>query len=133
MNFPNYPYMNPNPYQNARTSANAINWVQGIEGAKAFSLMPKENVVLMDSESNDRFYIKICDDIGRCTLRVFKYSEEVEEKPAPADLSEYVKKTELQALLNEMLGGQNESTVSRTQSTKQSGTDSAEQLCKRDK
>jgi hypothetical protein len=122
-----YPNMNPtmNPYQGMRPSANAINWVQGIEGAKAFALAPKENVVLMDSEVNDKFYIKICDDIGRCTLRVFKYQEELEEKPAPADLSEYVKKSELQALLNEMLGGSNESAVSGTQSTKQSGTGSS--------
>ena len=116
-----YPFMNPyqNPYQNARTSTNSINWVQGIEGAKAFTLMPKENVILMDSEVNDKFYIKICDDIGRCTLRVFKYHEEIETPAAPpADLSEYVKKSELQALLNEMLGGSNESTVSGTESTK---------------
>ena len=116
-----YPYMNPyqNPYQSMRSSTNSINWVQGIEGAKAFTLMPKENVILMDSEVNDKFYIKICDDIGRCTLRVFKYAEEVEAPAAPpADLSEYVKKSELQALLNEMLGGSNESTVSGTESTK---------------
>lgn len=118
MNYPNYPYPNMNPYANVRTSTNSINWVQGIEGAKAFALMPKENVILMDSEVNDKFYIKICDDIGRCTLRVFRYSEEVDEKPAPADLSEYVKKSELQALLNEMLGGSNESTISGTKSDK---------------
>lgn len=117
-----YPNMNPNmnPYQGIRSSTNSINWVQGIEGAKAFTLMPKENVILMDSEVNDKFYIKICDDIGRCTLRVFKYQEELEEKPAPADLSEYVKKSELQSLLNEMLGGSNESTISGTQSAKPS-------------
>lgn len=109
-----YPTMNP--YQSMRPTGNTINWVQGIEGAKAYNLMPKENVVLMDSEVNDKFYIKICDDIGRCTLRVFKYQEELEEKPVPTDLSEYVKKSELQSLLNEMLGGSNESTVSGTES-----------------
>ena len=111
-----------------RTNTNSINWVQGIEGAKAYNLMPKENVVLMDSEVNDKFYIKICDDIGRCTLRVFRYTEEVEEKPVPvADLSEYVKKSELQALLNEMLGGSNESTVSTAQpAAKQSGSGKSE-------
>lgn len=116
MSFPNYPYMNmnPNPYGNVRTSTNSINWVQGIEGAKAFTLMPKENVILMDSESNDTFFIKICDDIGRCTLRKFKYQEETtESQPVTQDLSEYVKKSELQDLLNEMLGGKaNEPTVS---------------------
>ena len=132
MNYPNYPYMNQNPFAPMRTSKNSINWVQGIEGAKAFAMQPNENAVLMDSEVNDKFYIKICDDIGRSTLRVFKYSEEVEEKTAPTDLSEYVKKSELQALLNEMLGGKHESDLSTTQSTKQSGSGS-EQFCKRDK
>lgn len=128
----NFPYMNMNPYQNIRANTNSINWVQGIEGAKAFTLMPKENVILMDSEVNDKFYIKICDDIGRCTLRVFKYHEEVETPVAPpADLSEYVKKSELQALLNEMLGGSNESTISGTKQAKQSGTGTAEQSGKR--
>lgn len=111
-----YPYMNmnpnPNPFASMR-SPNSINWVQGIEGAKAFTLMPKENIVLMDSESNDTFFIKICDDIGRCTLRKFKYQEETtESQPVAQDLSEYVKKSELQDLLNEMLGGKNEPTIS---------------------
>lgn len=108
MNYPNYPLMNmnPNPYPGMRTSNNSINWVQGIEGAKAFTLMPKENVVLMDSESNDTFFIKICDDIGRCTLRKFTYHEETTEtQPSIQDMSEYVKKSELKDLLNEMLGG----------------------------
>ena len=117
-----YPFMNmnpnPNPFANMR-STNAINWVQGIEGAKAFALMPKENIVLMDSESNDTFFIKICDDIGRCTLRKFKYQEETTETPPVVqDMSEYVKKSELRDLLNEMLGGKNEPTVSTAQSSK---------------
>lgn len=113
MNYPNYPYPSANPYANMRTSTNSINWVQGIEGAKAFTLMPKENVILMDSESNDTFFIKICDDIGRCTLRKFTYHEEsTETPPVTQDLSEYVKKSELQSLLNEMLGGKNESNLS---------------------
>ena len=67
----------------------SINWANGIEGAKAFSLKPKESVILMDSEADNIFYIKFCDEIGRCTLRVFKYQEEVETPtaPAPADLT----------------------------------------------
>ena len=93
-----YPYTNPfTPRQ-----PNTINWVQGIEGAKAFTLMPRENVILMDSDVNDVFYIKICDDIGRCTLRKFKYYEEIEEPSKPnIDLSEYVKRSELEELLRE--------------------------------
>lgn len=110
-----YPYANP---FTQRTPQNGINWVQGIEGAKAFNLLPRENVVLMDSEVNDKFYIKICDDIGRCTLRKFRYTEEFDEpQPTALDLSEYVKKSELEALINKMLGGgDSESTVSTAKS-----------------
>lgn len=105
----NYPNMFARP-------TNTINWVQGIEGAKAYNLMPRENAILMDSEVNDKFYIKICDDIGRCTLRKFRYVEEVDETPN-LDMSEYVKKSELESLVNKMLGGgTDERTVSATKS-----------------
>lgn len=111
----NYPYANPFVQ---RQTQSGINWVQGIEGAKAYNLLPKENAILMDSEVNDIFYIKICDDIGRCTLRKFRYKEEFDEPQSTAlDLSEYVKKSELEALINQMLGGgSNESTVSAVKS-----------------
>ena len=95
----NYPYMNPY----VRSSPNAINWVQGVEGAKAYPLQPKESVVLMDSESDGLFYIKVCDDIGKCSLHTYKYEEVVGE--SGVDMSQYVKKSELESLLNQMLGG----------------------------
>ena len=107
--------MNPYLNQLMPRQTNGINWVQGVEGAKAFVLQPRENVVLMDSESDDTFFIKICDDIGRCTLRRFKYQEEVAEPTT--DMSEYVKKSELESLVNKMLGGrQDEQDVSRVKS-----------------
>lgn len=96
-----------NPYM-ARTSNNSINWVQGVEGAKAYNLLPTESVVLMDSESDDTFFIKLCDNIGRCTLRTFKYTEVTEKMSNNIDLSEYVKKSDLAGYVNELLGGKNE-------------------------
>ena len=83
---------------------NGINWVQGVEGAKAYQLTPNSNVQLMDSENDGIFYIKTSDNIGMCNLRTFKY-EEIVEKSTKPDMSEYVKKSELQDLLNSMLGG----------------------------
>ena len=97
-----YPYVNP-----YARNQNSINWVQGIEGAKAYTLQPKESIVLMDSESDDMFYIKVCDDIGKCSLHIYKYEEINPDKP-DVDLSEYVKKSELESLLNKMLGGKDE-------------------------
>lgn len=103
----NYPYVNPY----VRTEPRTINWVQGIEGAKAYVLQPKESVVLMDNESENMFFIKICDDIGKCILHTYKYEEITND---PGDMSQYVKKSELEDLLNQMLGGKNEQTVSAT-------------------
>lgn len=107
---------NQQPYQRYFPANNGINWVQGIEGAKAWQLAPNSNVVLMDSENDGRFYIKISDNVGMCTLRKFQY-EEITEEPAKQDMSEYVKKSELESLLNSMLGGsKDEQSVSATKS-----------------
>lgn len=115
------PYQRQNPYypQNpANASNNGINWVQGIEGAKAWFMSPNSNVILMDSENDGIFYIKVSDNVGMCNLRTFRYTEitgQMAQKPEPQiDLSEYVKKSELESLINSMLGGvKNEHSVSR--------------------
>lgn len=110
--------MFPNPYLNRSTSPippqNGIQWVQGIEGAKAWQLMPNGNAVLMDSENDGRFYIKTSDNVGMCNLRVFKFEEITDAAKTPSiDLSDYVRKDELQSLISSMIGGQkHESTVS---------------------
>ena len=79
--------------------------MQGIEGAKAWQLTPNSNVILMDSENDGMLYIKTSDNVGMCNLRRFKYEEITEPSTSKMDLSEYVKKSELQNLLNDMLGG----------------------------
>ena len=91
----NYRPVQPNP---------GILWVQGREGAKAYQLQPSGNAVLMDSENEGIFYIKTSDSVGMCNLRTFKFVEVTEQETKP-NLNDYVKKSELQALLNEMLGG----------------------------
>lgn len=89
---------------------NGINWVQGIEGAKAYQIQPNSNIVLLDSERN-RMYIKTSDNIGMCNLRIFDFTEitetSTEQKLAQQDLSNYVTKDELQSILENFIGGQN--------------------------
>ena len=102
--------MQPNqqPFYQRSTvmSGPQIQWVQGIEGAKAFPLAPNSNVQLMDSENEGIFYIKTSDNIGMCNLRVFKYEEITDQQSAThANLEEYVRKDELESLINQMLGG----------------------------
>lgn len=69
------------PMQTQTTAPqSAINWVQGVAGAKAFNLAPNSSALLMDSES-DVFYLKTCDASGMPSLRTFRYSEIVDVTP----------------------------------------------------
>ena len=104
----------PNPYQRYMPQTNnGIVWVQGVEGAKAYQLMPNSNTVLMDSENDGIFYIKTSDNVGMCNLRVFKY-EEVTEQPKPQiDTSQFVTREELQEALAK-IGVAHEQTVPAT-------------------
>lgn len=98
--YPNYNQQYQPMYQ-ARTNQNGITWVQGIEGAKAYQLMPSSNAILMDSE-NDRFYIKTCDNVGMCNLRIFNYTETTNEPTKSVDnvdFSQFVTKDELNEIL----------------------------------
>lgn len=125
MNMANYGRYPMNNVQKPQTK-NGIKWVQGIEGAKAYQLEPNSNVQLMDSENDGVFYIKVCDDIGMCNLRIFDYKErqqvpqsssasteeidvdEMAEKIADKiDMSQFIRRDELEPLVNNMLGGIN--------------------------
>jgi hypothetical protein len=105
------------PTNNARATNNII-WVQGIEGAKAWQLAPNSMAILLDSESDGKMYIKVTDNIGMASLRIFNYVEEIVH-PAQGnvttnnslDLSQYVKKDELSTLIKEIINEQPVSTV----------------------
>ena len=98
-----YPYGMYQP-QNQMQFGNTLNWVQGVEGGKAFQIRPNSNALLLDSENDGIFYIKTSDNVGMCNMRTFKY-EEITETPSTAkvDLSEYVRKDELNALIKQMI------------------------------
>lgn len=86
-----------NYYQN-------INWVQGLEGAKAYQIYPNSSVILMDSENDNTMYIKTSDHVGISKIRTFKY-EEIEETQ-----KNYVTREEVLEMLK---GVNNEQTISR--------------------
>lgn len=101
-NFQN-PYNNMYQQRPYTPTNNGITWVQGIEGAKAYQLMPNSNVLLMDSENDGMFYIKVSDNVGMCSLRTFKYEEMTNFDKKPdfnVDLSQFVTKDELEEILN---------------------------------
>lgn len=109
-------------YLSPTTPTNNIIWVQGIEGAKAWQLPPSSMAILLDSEVEGKMYIKVTDNIGMGSLRVFNYVEEITQPTQVGnvtsnniDLSQYVKKDELQNLIKELFT--NEYTVPTVNST----------------
>ena len=112
----NFPYSYQPMYP--RPMTNGINWVQGIEGAKAYQLSPNSNVILMDSENDGRFYIKVSDNVGMCTLRSFSYTE-ITSQPKSADMSEYVTRKELEDALRGIKYEQSVSTNAKSTGSKQ--------------
>lgn len=81
---------------------NGINWVQGIEGAKAWQMLPNSNAVLMDSEIDGRFYIKVCDSIGMSTLRSFEFKE---ISQAPKQECQFITREEVEQMIKEYANG----------------------------
>ena len=117
---PMYNQNQPNGYLNyQRPQTNGINWVQGIEGAKAYQMMPSSNTILLDSENDGIFYIKVSDNVGMCNLRTFRY-EEIGEQPktSPVNLDNYVTRDELTKVINDLKGAMTNGKQS-VQSTKQ--------------
>lgn len=130
--------MYQNPYQMPQSNMympkqlvpqnNGINWVQGIEGAKAYQIPQNSNIILMDSEKN-RMYIKTSDNIGMCNLRIFDFTEVTETSQGhnsvatQPDLSQYVTRDELNNILEQLNGGKyNEQSVQSTKSNKSTST-----------
>lgn len=105
----NYQLQQPQNQPQFQSQTNGrIIWVQGEAGAKSYFVAPGEAVVLFDSEK-PVFYVKSTDPSGMPQpLKVYDFSEHkfVENQQiTQPDLSQYVKKDELEKYLNELLGG----------------------------
>ena len=106
------PYMTQPYYANrnnplVQNQNNRIVWVNGIEGAKAFQIEPNSNILLLDSDIQGRMYIKACDNIGMCNLRIFNYEEVVantqSKQNTEIDTSNFVTKDEMNNAINEAI------------------------------
>lgn len=53
---------------------NAYEYVNGVEGAKAYNMQPNSNMLLMDSD-NPIFYMKSSDAMGKSTIKHYKFEE----------------------------------------------------------
>lgn len=106
---PYNPYQ-PYPYQQPldnlgqlrmwqQQQATGINWVQGIDAAKAYIVAAGSSVLLLDSESQC-FYIKSTDTSGMPQpLRIFDYTERTADIAEDVSRETYATKDEVAELL----------------------------------
>lgn len=67
----------PNATQNGLQQATQqypIEYVNGLEGAKAYLIAPNSTKLLMDSDGN-YFYIKTANQQGQANVKIYKYEE----------------------------------------------------------
>ena len=87
--------------------------VAGLNEARSFNLNHGESIVLIDA-NDDVFYIKECDEIGKSTIKSYKYEEiEIEEKTSGVSKKEFDKLSgdvkELKSLVKELANGKHNS------------------------
>lgn len=103
----NNPFYNQPTFQNRMTNNNRIIWVKGIEGVMAFQMEPNSNGIFLDSDIQGRMYIKTCDNIGMCNLRIFNYEEVAantqSRQNTEIDTSNFVTKDEMNNAINEAI------------------------------
>lgn len=97
--YANYPSFS---YQQPRT--NTYVFVNGVEGAKSYQMVPNQSILLMDSD-NPICYFKTSNAMGQSTLRFFKLVEVTEQdvtiKPTDPEISALKQRVdELYNLLN---------------------------------
>lgn len=87
--------------QNYNYPYNQYAFVNGIEGAKAYQVMPSQTIMLMDSD-RPIVFMKTSDNLGKASLRYFNLVEMSEEEAAKAYLPkpapEYALKDDFEAL-----------------------------------
>ena len=103
----NNPFYNQPTFQNRMTNNNRIIWVKGIEEVMAFQMEPNSNGIFLDSDIQGRMYIKTCDNIGMCNLRIFNYEEVAantqSRQNTEIDTSNFVTKDEMNNAINEAI------------------------------
>ena len=89
-----------NPYMYGQSNINQYVFVNGVEGAKAYQILPNQKIMLMDSDSPIVF-MKTSDNYGKATLRYFKLIEISENDLKSTTLSpanDYALKSDLDEL-----------------------------------
>lgn len=83
-------------------------FVNGIEGARSYQLLPNQTMFLMDNE-NPVFYMKTSNQLGQSNIRGYKFEEiNLNSNPQTDELNELRKQIQE---LKQIIGGNNESNI----------------------
>ena len=99
--------MNPynfNPYQPYTYTSQQLIRVTGIEGAKAYQMSANSTVALFDN-NEDLMYIKTTDGAGFPSIRVFKFTEQIEETVQKIPNFDFVSRKEFNEFKEALLNG----------------------------
>ena len=88
-----------NSYQPTNYQRNYYTFVNGLDGAKAYPIMPNQSLMLMDSE-NPVCYMKSADNTGKPTLKCYKLVEIPEKEliKVPVDPNTEALKNEISSI-----------------------------------
>lgn len=77
----------------------SIEYVNGLEGAKAYLIPPNSTRLLMDSDAT-YFYIKTSNEVGQANVRAFEYVEVTDKvgQPVKTKKPEYATKQDVEDL-----------------------------------
>ena len=99
--------------QNQQPVSDGLIYVHGIEGANAFQLPPNVNRVILWDDTEDQYYVKGYDNMGKPRVLAWNdvFPHKVEEKPANQnssyeDMSKYVTKDYLESIISELSVGE---------------------------
>lgn len=107
----NYGYQGPTPgqyqgaypgVQNQSKQYNQFAYVNGIEGAKAFPMVPDSKMLLMD-QNEPVFYMKVSNMLGQSSITAYSFHEITEQTAqvqASGAVPDYLVKDDLKPILD---------------------------------
>ena len=112
--YPNYQYQSPIIQQQAQpTMQNQIlTWVQSEEEATKFPLSAGQSIFLMN-QNDDYLYMKSVDQLGKTSFIKKRLVDESDHHESKIDLSGYIRKDELETLIDSRIQAEVEKIVEK--------------------
>lgn len=110
---PNYPqYQQPMQYQYTPPTQNQVlAWVNGEKEAMDYPLSAGQSIFLMNQNDN-YLYAKSVDQLGKTTFIKKRLVDESDNKEPTVDLSEYIRREEIENLISDKIQREVEKRVS---------------------